>query len=189
MIKKLLSLIISLTVAGNLVAGTQSLDALTSVADRYEVDLQKVSDFFNQKGIDLMQTDNVDLFFVTYKWLNTRYVFGGNSKKGIDCSHYTQMLHTEALNSDLTGNSKEQYSKCTLVSKDELHEGDLVFFRINSSNITHVGLYLGNNKFTHSTCSKGVIVSDLSEDYWSRYYFKSARYTPSEVEQDLVEQQ
>jgi lipoprotein Spr len=186
---KLLSIVFALTATISSFAGTQSLESLQGVAERYNVELSKVIEYYTTKNIDILDVENIDLFFVTFKWLKTPYRFGGNSKYGIDCSHFTQMVHQEAFNSGLTGNSREQFNQSVEVSRDELQEGDLIFFRINSSHITHVGIYMGNNKFAQSTCSKGVIVSDLDEEYWSRYFYKCARYTPNELDQDLVEQE
>jgi lipoprotein Spr len=50
-----------------------------------------------------------------------------------------------------------------------------VFFKIRSRNITHVGVYLGDDKFAHASSSKGVMVSNLNEPYWSRYFYDGGR--------------
>ena len=70
-----------------------------------------------------------------------------------------------------------QYSKnCTPIDKSELREGDLVFFHGGSGDrITHVGLYLKNNKFVHASSSRGVIVSDLTQKYYVEHYYGAGR--------------
>jgi lipoprotein Spr len=57
----------------------------------------------------------------------------------------------------------------------DLKEGDLVFFRINTSRISHVGVYLKNNFFVHSASSKGVSIANLTQTYWARYFAGGGR--------------
>ena len=64
------------------------------------------------------------------------------------------------------------------VGKDDLKEGDLVFFKIHSRRISHVGIYLGNNKFAHAS-SRGVAISSLDDNYYSRYFYKGGRLMAS----------
>jgi lipoprotein Spr len=68
---------------------------------------------------------------------------------------------------------------CLIDNKEELKEGDLVFFKIGSRSITHMGVYMGNNKFAHASSSKGVMISDLDEAYWRKYYYKGGRMLAS----------
>ena len=69
----------------------------------------------------------------------------------------------------------------TPVSREDLKEGDLVFFKINSRTISHVGIYLGNNRFAHASSSRGVVLSNLDEPYYKRYFYKGGRLiTPIE---------
>jgi len=65
------------------------------------------------------------------------------------------------------------------ISKDELKEGDLIFFKIKSHYISHMGVYIGDNKFAHASSSRGVMISNLDESYWKRYYYKSGRLLES----------
>jgi lipoprotein Spr len=65
----------------------------------------------------------------------------------------------------------------TPVSREDLKEGDLVFFKINSRTISHVGIYLGNNRFAHASSSRGVVLSNLDEPYYKRYFYKGGRLT------------
>ena len=71
--------------------------------------------------------------------------------------------------------------------KDELKEGDLVFFKIKSRSITHIGIYLGDNRFAHASSSRGVVISNLNEPYYSRYFYKGGRILDP-VKNDLMEE-
>ena len=68
------------------------------------------------------------------------------------------------------GSSASIYHQCSAISKDKLKEGDLVFFKIDSKEISHVGIYLQNNKFIHATTKAGVMIDDLNEEYYRKYF-------------------
>src|SRR5580700_8133301 len=97
-------------------------------------------DYLSQiMGVALSATSNMKLFHFVYDWIGTPYRFGGSSKKGIDCSAFTKELYSEVFNLDIRRNSRDIFSMVSPVSKDELKEGDLVFFKIHSHRISHVG--------------------------------------------------
>jgi lipoprotein Spr len=56
-----------------------------------------------------------------------------------------------------------------------LQEGDLVFFNTRGRGVTHVGIYMGNNKFAHASTARGVVISDLNEEYYRRRYLGAGR--------------
>lgn len=132
-------------------------------------------DYLSQiMGVALSATSNMKLFHFVYDWIGTPYHFGGSSRKGIDCSAFTKELYSEVFNLDIRRNSRDIFSMVSPVSKDELKEGDLVFFKIHSRRISHVGVYLGNGRFAHAS-SRGVAISSLSDAYYSRYFYKGGR--------------
>jgi lipoprotein Spr len=132
-------------------------------------------DYLSQiMGVALSATSNMKLFHFVYDWIGTPYRFGGSSKNGIDCSAFTKELYSEVFNLDIRRNSRDIFSMVSPVSKDELKEGDLVFFKIHSHRISHVGIYLGNNRFAHAS-SRGVAISSLDDAYYSRYFYKGGR--------------
>jgi lipoprotein Spr len=119
-------------------------------------------------------TSNMKLFNFVYDWIGTPYRFGGSTKKGVDCSAFTKQLYNQVFNLDIKRNSRDIFSMVSPVGKDDLKEGDLVFFKIHSRSISHIGIYLGNNRFAHASM-KGVAVSSLDDAYYSRYFYKGGR--------------
>ena len=81
-------------------------------------------------------------------------------------------------------NSRNQYANVKPIRKNDLQPGDLVFFKIRSRQITHVGIYLGDDKFAHAASSRGVMISNLNEAYWKRYYYNGGR--PSEINETIL---
>ena len=136
-------------------------------------------DYLSQiMGVALSATSNMKLFHFVYDWIGTPYRFGGSSKKGIDCSAFTKELYSEVFNLDIRRSSRDIFSMVSPVGKDELKEGDLVFFKIHSRRISHVGIYLGNNRFAHASL-KGVAISSLDDPYYSRYFYRGGRMLSS----------
>ena len=129
-------------------------------------------------GVALSATSNMKLFHFVYDWIGTPYHFGGESRKGIDCSAFTKELYSEVFNLDIKRSSRDIFSMVNPVGRDDLKEGDLVFFKIHSRRISHVGIYLGNNKFAHAS-SRGVAISSLDDNYYSRYFYKGGRLLAS----------
>ncbi len=110
---------------------------------------------------------NFSLYNFIDDWWGTRYRYGGADKKGIDCSAFTGRLMEAIYNITLPRTAKEQFQVCDMVADEDLQEGDLVFFN-TTGGISHVGVYLGNNYFVHSSASGGVTISSLEEDYYSK---------------------
>ncbi|HMK26717.1 MAG TPA: NlpC/P60 family protein [Chitinophagaceae bacterium] len=108
-------------------------------------------------------------------WYGVRYRTGGNGKTGIDCSGFTVAVYLAAYGICLPRVSREQYRISRKVSTTELQEGDLLFFNTRGSGVSHVGVYLGNNKFIHATVSKGVMVNDLFESYYVKRFIGAGR--------------
>ena len=111
------------------------------------------------------------------QYLGYKYVSGGASpSKGFDCSGFTSYVYKH-FGISLNRTSSAQSSNGTAVSKASLQQGDLVLFKGSSgSSIGHVGIYIGGNQFIHAaTPSKGVIISSLSEKYYSTRYVTARR--------------
>ncbi|ASU32412.1 C40 family peptidase [Mucilaginibacter xinganensis] len=136
-------------------------------------------DYLSQiMGVAMSATSNMKLFHFVYDWIGTPYRFGGSSRRGIDCSAFTKELYSEVFNMDIQRSSRDIFSMVSPVRKDDLKEGDLVFFKIHSRRISHVGIYLGNNRFAHAS-SRGVAISSLDDAYYSRYFYRGGRMLES----------
>jgi murein DD-endopeptidase / murein LD-carboxypeptidase len=143
--------------------------------DTYDPDTLRYQYHAQKVGIDLDTNCNLELYRTVYDWLGTPYRFGGSGKKGIDCSGFTGKIYESVYNHPLARDSRSMFQFAEPVAKSQLKEGDLVFFKIYRGRISHVGVYLGNNKFVHASTTRGVIISDLNEDYYRRYYYKGGR--------------
>lgn len=122
--------------------------------------------------------DNKKLYTVVEKWLGVPYKYGGQTKSGTDCSGLVVEVYKDVYGKKLYRSSYEIYEKnCKQIKKNDLKEGDLVFFITSKTGkrINHVGIYLNDNKFVHSTTSRGVIISDLSEAYYEKYFYRAGR--------------
>ena len=118
---------------------------------------------------------NLNLLKTIDHWWGTRYSMGGNTENGIDCSAFTLAVMRDVYNVALPRTAQEQYDHSDRVEMDELKEGDLVFFHTSGRRISHVGIYLLNNKFVHAATSGGVMVSDLNDRYWQPRYRGAGR--------------
>ncbi|WP_295677035.1 NlpC/P60 family protein [uncultured Mucilaginibacter sp.] len=152
-----------------------------SPADNKNSDDQEslAKDYLSQiMGVALSATSNMKLFHFVYDWIGTPYRFGGSSRHGIDCSAFTKELYSQVFNMDIQRSSRDIFSMVSPVRKDDLQEGDLVFFKIHSRRISHVGIYLGNNRFAHAS-SRGVAISSLDDAYYKRYFYRGGRMLDS----------
>ncbi len=103
------------------------------------------------------------------QFVGYRYVYGGSSPSGFDCSGFTSYVYKQ-FGYKLNRSASDQLDNGTAVSRNELEPGDLVIFKKGNSSkrATHVGLYIGNNQFVHASTSKvGVIVSRMSDAYYT----------------------
>jgi cell wall-associated NlpC family hydrolase len=112
------------------------------------------------------------------KYIGTPHCMGGTTKKCMDCSGLTYVSFAKNK-IELPRNSQEQARYGRLIyNRDDLKKGDLVFFTksYNSSDyITHVGIYLGNNKFIHASTSSGVIETPLNNPWWNQRFVFGTR--------------
>ena len=110
-------------------------------------------------------------------YLGSRYVHGGASPSGFDCSGFVTYIY-KSFGYSISRTATSQYnSNGVLVSKSDLSAGDLVFFSSNGgSSITHVGLYIGDSEFIHaSTPSSGVVISRLDSTYYTNKWYGAKR--------------
>lgn len=127
--------------------------------------------------VEVEQAINFSLFKLLDEWMGTRYHLGGSNKDGIDCSALMQILFTGLYGINLPRTAREQYDFSRKISRTELKEGDLVFFN-TIGGVSHVGMYLQNNKFIHASTA-GVTISDLYDEYWMKKFIGVGRVEPA----------
>jgi hypothetical protein len=118
---------------------------------------------------------NINLLKIIDEWWGTSYCMGGSTKNCIDCSAFTQLIIQSIYSINLPRTALEQYNYSKPISTEDLNEGDLVFFNTTGRDVSHVGIYLLNNKFVHAATSGGVMVSDLNDSYWKARYKGAGR--------------
>jgi cell wall-associated NlpC family hydrolase len=117
-----------------------------------------------------------EVMFKVIEYLNTPYLWGGTSKRGIDCSSFVQTVMYQSLGIMLPRTSYEQSNVGVDVPRSELKFGDLLFFdTMNKGRTTHVGIYLSDGYFVHSGSHTGVAVASLDSDFYSRVLIKIKR--------------
>ncbi len=129
----------------------------------------------DQAGDSEASSTRLRLVEAGFQFLGVRYRFGGSSRTGLDCSGLVKTLFSK-FNIDLPRSSREQFQQGERVSRDELKPGDLVFFSSGGSQPTHVGIYVGDNKFLHAARkARQVIVSDLNKIWYTMRYLGARR--------------
>lgn len=108
-------------------------------------------------------------------YMGVKYVYGGTTASGFDCSGYTQKVFSDAGKS-LPRTTGGQYGTGTPVSKSDLQTGDLVFFNTSGKGVSHVGIYIGSSNFIHASTSKGVSIASINDPaYWGSRYIGARR--------------
>ncbi len=157
--------------------GTDTLSESAS-ADPAQEQLQLCFIYSNLLGFNIDHVDNPRLYEGVNEWLGTPYRYSGNTRKGVDCSGLVCELYKDCYGKVLTGCASDMYKNSEQISRSELREGDLVFFKIRKKRISHVGVYLGQNRFVHASLQNGVIVSNLDDPYYEKYFYRAGRIKP-----------
>lgn len=152
--------------------------AIAGTADKLEIASKVQIKYALLLDTELEQIQNVNLYSGIEQWMGTRYRLGGTTKSGIDCSALVQILYVTQFGANLPRTAREQYDATQRISRTDLKEGDLVFFNTQGG-VSHVGMYLQNNKFVHAS-TNGVTISDLFDTYWERRFIGVGRYEKPE---------
>jgi len=100
---------------------------------------------------------------------------GGNSPRGFDCSGLVQYSYA-SVNVRLPRNTEGQWASSRAVPRKEIRPGDLLFFHQEGKRNSHVGIYVGNNRFVHAPSSgKHVLTANLGDRYWSQHFAGARR--------------
>jgi len=113
----------------------------------------------------------------------TRYVMGGTSRSGFDCSGFVRYILSASGGVELPRTATEQYYNGTPISRAQLQPGDLVFFKNTYKHgISHVGIYAGEGKFIHAAnAHKGVRTDNLGDSYYVSHYAGARRVLPAQM--------
>lgn len=137
-----------------------------------------VSDEWARLDIKLGRKDNKKLYKELKRWLGTPYVYAAHTcGEGTDCSGMVMEVYLEVYGIKVHRNSAKMLEQnCEPIELDDLKEGDLVFFITSSDgHVSHVGIYLKDNKFVHASSSRGVAVDDLRQNYYATHFHTAAR--------------
>ena len=150
--------------AGKSLQAKPKVDALVNLPKKQEQQVQE-------------ETNKLDkIVELAYKQLGKPYVWGTHGPRSFDCSGLTSYLYKQAYGIGISTSSRAQASYGYKVSKSNLKKGDLMFFATGGGGISHVGIYVGNNKLIHaSTPSTGVILSDINSSYYQRTFVTARR--------------
>ena len=120
--------------------------------------------------------DTDELLSSAMGFLGVAYRFGGTTTAGFDCSGFIQYVFKKTYAVNLPRTSSVQATVGTHVDRAHLQKGDLVFFNTRGNNISHVGMYVGNNRFIHAPrTGKRIEITDLSNKYWNSKYVTARR--------------
>ena len=161
---------------------TSTIKPLTEVIEpAVEISIEKFSTtqfkYAMMMDVEVETLTNTALYNFIDDWYGTHYRMGGTTKKGIDCSAFSGTLLSTIYSFDMPRTAREQYKVCEKINKDNLMAGDLVFFNTRGG-VSHVGVYLTNNYFVHSSSSDGVKISSLDEAFYSRKFIGGGRVNP-----------
>jgi len=158
---------------------TVTTNTLTQKTSLTKVNLESLSSSiagFNTPTTINVSKDRDEVMYKVIEYLNTPYLWGGTSKRGIDCSGFVQAVMFQALGVALPRTSYEQSNVGEDVSKEDLKFGDLLFFDTRGrGRVSHVGIYLGDGYFVHSGSKTGVAVASLDSEFYSRVFLKAKR--------------
>ena len=146
--------------------------------EEYPVDTKEfISNYNKLKGLGVSLTPREKVLFEIVKYLETPYQYGGETLTGIDCSSFTQQVFKNSLNQDLPRTASEQFLiGSNIFSEKQLKFGDLIFFDTQKIKYPgHVGIYLGDDLFAHSSSSRGVTVSSFQSSYYNERYVGAKR--------------
>lgn len=124
-------------------------------------------------GVKANELANPQLYQLIDDWMGVPHRLGGTDRRGMDCSAFVGMVMKDVYGKTLPRTSRDMAQQVKRKYERQLKEGDLVFFSFGKGDIDHVGIYLNNSKFVHVSTSKGVIISDLRDTWYYRYFTRA----------------
>lgn len=128
-------------------------------------------------GMELNDKDNRKLYSAIDSWYGTPYQYGGCTKQGVDCSCFVGNIFKSVYGATLKRSANDiQQDMDKFVNRSSLREGDIVFFTNSNGKVSHVGIYLKDDLFVHSSTSNGVSISSLENSYWKKHFYRGGRH-------------
>jgi len=143
------------------------------IADATDRDFYK--NYSEKMGINFEGWENKKLIASVSDWLGVPYKWGGCSKKGIDCSCFVKLIYKEVYNIGLYRNAANIFHKNMIPVQNDLEEGDILSFKIRDNRISHIGIYIKDNKFAHVSLTSGVRISNLKGKYYKKRFYAAGR--------------
>ena len=111
------------------------------------------------------------------KWLGTPYKYAGESRNGTDCSGMVMTIYKDVCGIKLPRNSAKQADFCEKIKKKNLRPGDLLFFATgkDKKKVSHVGIYIGDDKMIHASTSRGVVINKITEQYYEKTFISCGK--------------
>lgn len=109
-------------------------------------------------------------------WLGTPHRMGGMTKQGVDCSGFVLNVYKDVYGIKLPRTAAQMSQTVRKINRNEMKEGDLIFFARGTSKPHHVGIYLKDNNFVHTSTSRGVTISNLEDKYWANLFSFCGRH-------------
>jgi probable lipoprotein NlpC len=157
-----------------LVACHSKKDAVTTNTT-LEAPKSTVSKYAAIMGVETSELKNKKLVHFIDAWYGVPYKWGGGDKGGVDCSHLVCRAYKDVYDKKISGTAIDLEKMSDHVKESKLKEGDLVFFKIESEKISHVGIYITNNYFMHASVKKGVMLNSLEDKYYKKYFYTGGR--------------
>ena len=119
-----------------------------------------------------------DMLLQAMSLIGVKYKYGGATPEaGLDCSGFVRYVFQNSMNIALPHNALAMAQSGSRINKEELKPGDLVFFNTLGRTFSHVGIYMGDNRFIHSPrAGKSVEITNIGQSYWSSRFTGARRY-------------
>lgn len=127
----------------------------------------------NENYVSQESKFSIELIKEAEKYIGIPYCYGGSTRKCLDCSGFINLVFSK-FGIALPRTASDIYNFADKINISEAKAGDLVFFK-SKNKINHVGIYINHGEFIHSSSSKGVVKSSLSENYYSTHFFGAGR--------------
>ncbi len=125
--------------------------------------------------------DYLRLGSIMRSYLGKPYIGKSRYERGVDCSMFVQEVLGRFDGRSFPRTVAEQWKQGRPVHRHDLAMGDLVFFRTNYEEVSHVGIFTDGSRFMHASTSQGVIISSLLEEYWAKRYVGARRILEKET--------